>query len=116
MRKIIESICIFMLLGGQCFATTDALKKTEIVSETVATVSTTAKFVSIPDCGNIEIFAHGKMYITILGTTPNVSSRYLNAGGSLDIQAFRYTSQSIGVLADSGTVTYNITVYKYTGE
>jgi len=83
-------------------------------SEKAVTVSTTVKQIEVGGDGYLNLFAHGKVYFNLdpAGTTPNTSSKYLVAGGSLTSQTVYTAKEKVGLLADSGTVTVNFTTIK----
>jgi len=88
-----------------------ARKQIKITEESVVTISTTAIMFNPPDNGYLEVFSHGKIYISLTGDTPNVGYRYIDTGKGLDTEAFYYVTDEIGMLASSGTITVNFTVY-----
>ncbi len=83
--------------------------------ETTVTVNTTGATYAIGSSGFLHIFAHEKVYFNLDedGVTPNTSSKWLSSGGECFTNMEYYTNDKIGLRADSGTVTVNLTTFTY---
>lgn len=92
-----------------------ARNETKFVGEEDVTVNaTTGGLYTVGHIGYLNIFAHEKIYFTIDpdGVTPNTSSKFIEAGGNANTETFYVASDTIGLLADSGTVSVNFTITK----
>ena len=106
MKKVFVLFLLVFMVGVSF-----AELRNNIKTEQTITVNAGAKF-AVPDNGYLEVFSHGKVYVSLTGITPNASNRYISAGGNIDTQSYFYTSDFIGLLADSGVTTVNFTVYR----
>lgn len=82
-------------------------------SEQDVNTDTTGTLHTITKPGFLHIFAHDKIYFTLDrdGVTPNTSSKFLAAGGSVTTSTYYWPGDKIGLLGDSGTPSANLTSY-----
>ena len=92
-----------------------AAKRYEFQYSETVTVNTTAKVHTLTGNGDIYVFSNGgTLYYEEdpSGVTPNTDSNYINAGNEVSL-GFRYATQKLGILSDSGTITANINYYDW---
>jgi hypothetical protein len=83
------------------------------LSESVSTVSTTAKKVTLSSSGILVIAPLGKIFVHLdpAGVNANRSDIYVSDGGLLDTGLYYNSGDKFSILGDSGTVTVNVKVY-----
>ena len=107
MRKVLL-IALLAVIPTMAFA----FNPTVFKGEQQATVNTTAKVITLTNNGYLSVFANGgKMYFNEdpAGVTANTSNNFLVDGGELDSGDYYFAGQKFSVLADTGTITVNIT-------
>ena len=105
MRKV---LFIMLMVCGLVFSE----YRVNIITENLKAVSTNASLYSVVENGYLEMFSNAKVYVSLMGSTPDVTYRYISAGGSLDTQGFYYVGDKIGVKSDSGTANMVFTTYR----